>query len=422
MIDIDVVIGANYGDEGKGRIVDHLAHETTAAGRKSLVVLHNGGPQHGHTVVTPEGYHHVFKHIGAGAFAGADTFLAGTFLVNPMELHRELDELDQLGIGLKHKIYISTNCRLTTHMDMMANQIREQWRESNGYRYGSCGMGIWETILRNRPFSGYGYGVPWKISDSLEFDTTSWEFKTSVERLQDMLNRIRDYYLKSRFSDLALSNLPNNWGDLFNSESMDLHYMDDFLWMVQDPRIEILTPYRAVDVWQSYDQAIFETGQGLLLDGKLVTDQCHNTPSNTDSTNAMNLVHRLICMGFVPRVNLTYVTRSYLTRHGNGIFFTECSKDELSTQIGYGGETNQENPFQGHLRYAPLNLESLLKRLNNDHERWSIPVTTRLAITHMDEMANGVITKFPSTGIQLDSIITTWGPTRESTKTDVKKD
>lgn len=55
-----VVIGANYGDEGKGLITDYLAaldHSNT------LVVRFNGGAQAGHTVQTPSGLRHVFSHF-----------------------------------------------------------------------------------------------------------------------------------------------------------------------------------------------------------------------------------------------------------------------------------------------------------------------------------------------------------------------
>lgn len=61
------VIGANYGDEGKGLVTDALSHNDTT------VVRFNGGGQAGHTVVTPDGRRHVFKHIGAGSFRGAHT-------------------------------------------------------------------------------------------------------------------------------------------------------------------------------------------------------------------------------------------------------------------------------------------------------------------------------------------------------------
>ena len=61
---VKAIIGANYGDEGKGLATDYLT------GPDSLVVRFNGGAQAGHTVCTPSGQRHVFSHIGAGSFRG----------------------------------------------------------------------------------------------------------------------------------------------------------------------------------------------------------------------------------------------------------------------------------------------------------------------------------------------------------------
>ncbi len=63
-----VVIGAQFGDEGKGKISDYYA---AAFGTDGIVARFNGGAQAGHTVVTPDGLRHVFGHIGSGALAGA---------------------------------------------------------------------------------------------------------------------------------------------------------------------------------------------------------------------------------------------------------------------------------------------------------------------------------------------------------------
>ena len=73
MRDIKIVIGANYGDEGKGLMTDFFAADAAGKGMRSLVICSNGGSQRGHTVITPEGIRHVFHHFGSGSFAGADS-------------------------------------------------------------------------------------------------------------------------------------------------------------------------------------------------------------------------------------------------------------------------------------------------------------------------------------------------------------
>ncbi len=73
------VIGANFGDEGKGLITDYLAQTGG-----DVVVRFNGGAQAGHTVVTPEGRRHVFSHFGSGSFAELPTFFSQHTIVNPI--------------------------------------------------------------------------------------------------------------------------------------------------------------------------------------------------------------------------------------------------------------------------------------------------------------------------------------------------
>lgn len=82
-----VVIGANFGDEGKGLVTDWLCAQ--GAG---VVVRFNGGAQAGHTVETPEG-RHVFHHLGSGTFCNVPTYLSQYFICNPILFLHELERL-----------------------------------------------------------------------------------------------------------------------------------------------------------------------------------------------------------------------------------------------------------------------------------------------------------------------------------------
>ena len=80
---------------------------------------------------------------------------------------RELDELEKL--GMKPKVYINRNCRITTPYDMIVNQALERQRGDG--RHGSCGLGINETVERYRAgvgatigeFSDAPYGL-WDVA------------------------------------------------------------------------------------------------------------------------------------------------------------------------------------------------------------------------------------------------------------------
>ena len=141
-VDIKVVIGANYGDEGKGLMTDYFASKY----KNPLVVCSNGGAQRGHTVVTPTGLRHVFHHFGSGTLCGAMTYLPSSFVVNPMIFAEEYQELKKL-TGKVPIIYINKRCKISTPFDMMINQILEECRGED--KHGSCGVGVWETIVRS---------------------------------------------------------------------------------------------------------------------------------------------------------------------------------------------------------------------------------------------------------------------------------
>ena len=72
-----VVIGANYGDEGKGLVTDYFS----SLNEDVIVIRTNGGSQASHTVYTPDGFNHMFCHIGSGSFAGAATYLSEYFVL-----------------------------------------------------------------------------------------------------------------------------------------------------------------------------------------------------------------------------------------------------------------------------------------------------------------------------------------------------
>lgn len=85
MKEVKVIIGANFGDEGKGLMTDYFCNKCD----NPIVVRFNSGAQAGHTVVTPDGNRHVFGHFGSGTFNNTPTFLSKYFVVNPLSFLKE---------------------------------------------------------------------------------------------------------------------------------------------------------------------------------------------------------------------------------------------------------------------------------------------------------------------------------------------
>jgi adenylosuccinate synthase len=351
--EIKVVIGANYGDEGKGLMTDYFSDR----GLKCLVVCNNGGAQRGHTV-THEDRRHVFHHLGSGTFSGADTYLSRYFILNPILFTQEYQEMRKYGIV--PVVFRNPDCLWSTPYDMIINQIVEEFRGIK--RHGSCGVGIWETIVRSR-----------KIHVPLD------ELAGKQALLRDYLVRVREEYLPERLKELGVDRIPESWRGIINGEGLVDNYIEDMNFLAEHTRTA------ENGLFLEYDRVIFENGQGLLLDRNIEKFKEHTTPSNTGLQNIPEMLDGLDLKG-IP-VEVCYVTRTYLTRHGAGPFPGECPKSEIN--LWMLDETNQPNAFQGTLRYGIIDSIELGTRIKADfinyahNEDYSIS----LAITHLNETA-----------------------------------
>lgn len=348
---IKVVIGANAGDEGKGLVTDYFAEMARLRHENCIVVLSNGGSQRGHTVSLGLGdYHrHVFRHFGSGLFAGADTYIPEYYIVNPMNFMKEYNEL---GIFAK-PVYINKNCLLTTPFDMIANQIIEDARGDQ--RHGSCGVGIWETILRN--------GI------------TVGEMYDNLPKAEEYLKYVRDDYFKSRLLDKGIRLTPQ-WEKIVYSQELIDHYLRDLCSMYAK------SFFATNEILNTYDNVIFENGQGLLLDQNIVGYGKNTTPSNTGLQNPAKIIKDtfLDC-----NVEVCYVSRTYMTRHGAGRFDTEWEASKISDKIKTD-LTNLTHPYQGALRYGFLEWNDLEHRVLEDFEKWGEKDwKLSFVFTHMNE-------------------------------------
>ena len=358
---VKIVIGANFGDEGKGYMTDYFANEAKEQNKSCLVVCHNGGSQKGHTVVSPSGLRHVFHHFGSGNITGADTYLSKDYIVNPITFNKEYEELKRKGIVTK--TFVHKDCLTTTPFDMMINQIVEEYR--NGDRHGSCGLGINETIVRNNNLDKM------TISDILSLLQLHL-----VDHVYSNLNYIESYYIPDRLKELGVNSIPTKWVEILSKkENIIDNYIID-LYMMQS-RIELVDD----SILDKYEYVIFEGAQGLLLDQNNIEYFPHLTPSNTGLMNPVNIIKDKN----VNDIEVCYVTRTYMTRHGAGKFNSECSKDEINPNMV--DLTNVPNEFQGTLRYGKLDLNDLKNRIENDFNSNSgdLDIKKSLAITHMNE-------------------------------------
>ena len=127
------VVGAQWGDEGKGRVVDYLAHDA------NLVIRYGGGNNAGHTVVNPHG-HFKLHLIPSGIFhPGTKNLLGNGVVINPPALVGELDGLTSHGFDGEN-LFISDRAHLVMPYHVLIDQLEE--RERGASKLGTTSRGI----------------------------------------------------------------------------------------------------------------------------------------------------------------------------------------------------------------------------------------------------------------------------------------
>jgi len=105
----DVVVGLQFGDEGKGKVT----HQLVRNGNYTHVVRFNGGCNAGHTIYH-EGKKFVTHHIPAGVFYGIKSVIGPGCVVNPKQLFKEIKELESNGIEVHSLLKIAANAHVIT--------------------------------------------------------------------------------------------------------------------------------------------------------------------------------------------------------------------------------------------------------------------------------------------------------------------
>jgi adenylosuccinate synthase len=114
-----VIVGAQWGDEGKGKIVDLLAQDA------DLVCRYQGGPNAGHTIVVA-GETYKIRQIPSGIVAGKPSAIGAGCVVDPATLVSELDELARRGHATSGLLYVSGNAHLVMPWHVALDGARER--------------------------------------------------------------------------------------------------------------------------------------------------------------------------------------------------------------------------------------------------------------------------------------------------------
>lgn len=305
MSKLEAVLGSGWGDEGKGLVSRWRAFQARQADKNAriLTVFFNGGFQRAHTTIED-----IYHCLAAGSAFGSDTYYQEHFIIDPIALWLEASA-NRLFQQKKIKLFASPECRIVSPFDVWNNRRKELSR--GGARHGSCGMGIFETAYRNRSYPKYRLQAK-----DLSNPWTLWEQLRTIEEHYAACEEVDEVYTLGNFM-----------------KAVD--------WFCRN--VQLISEY---ELYKNYDVVIYEGGQGLLLDQSNEEFFPYLTPSSTGLTN---FIWQLITGNF-EKIDIFYVSRTYMTRHGAGPFPSECRREEINPDIK--DSTNIPNEWQNDLRFG----------------------------------------------------------------------
>ena len=127
-----MIVGAQWGDEGKGKVVDLLAQDS------DIVARYQGGPNAGHTVIA-DGEKWKFHHMPSGILSGKTCVLGAGVVIDPETFVRELDELEERGVSTE-AVRVSGNAHLIMPWHVALDRASE--RRLGRLKIGTTRRGI----------------------------------------------------------------------------------------------------------------------------------------------------------------------------------------------------------------------------------------------------------------------------------------
>jgi adenylosuccinate synthase len=291
---VDVLLGLQWGDEGKGKIVDFLAD------KYDLVCRFQGGPNAGHTLII-NGHKTVLHTIPSGIFRHDITNVIGNgVVIDPFTLCEEIDELNDLGLSVTERLIIAKRAHLILPTHRMLDAASEK---SKGHdKIGSTLRGIGPTYMDKTGRNGL------RIGDILRSD-----FEKKYEVLKNKHLGLLKIYPKLEF---------------------DLEREEEKWWS----SVDVLRKIRQVNGEYFVNQALRD-GKSVLAEGaqgSMLDIDFGTYPFVTSS----NTVTSGVCsgLGVSPRHigKVIGITKAYCTRVGSGPFPTELH-DETGERLRQAG-------------------------------------------------------------------------------------
>ncbi|TFG99094.1 adenylosuccinate synthase [Candidatus Thorarchaeota archaeon] len=289
-----VVIGLQWGDEGKGKIVDVLSENF------DIVTRFQGGSNAGHTVIIGEDVFK-FRLMPTGAVRGKKVVIGNGVVVDPFVLVQEIEQLQSM--GLTFDLLVSDRSHFITPFHILLDELQE--KEKGNQKIGTTKRGIGPTYADKISRIGV------RACDLINgMNATQW--------------KILDETSSSRIQRLHEAEVDENTEKLLNDYSQALKQIMPLVGDASD----FLN--NAIDSGQ---RILFEGAQGTLLDID------HGTYPFVTSSNCVSAAAST-GTGVSPKMlgSILGITKAYLTRVGAGPFPTELDNDTGEYLRTRGGE------------------------------------------------------------------------------------
>jgi adenylosuccinate synthase len=299
-----VVVGTQWGDEGKGKVVDWLTDHAQG------VVRFQGGHNAGHTLVI-KGVRTALQLVPSGVMRDAvDCYIGNGVVVDPQHLLMEISRLEAAGVDVRSRLYLSESCPLILPIHVAVDLAREAQREHRGSgKIGTTGKGIgpaYEDKVARRAVRVQDLKHPQR-------------FETKLREL------------------LALHN--DALGGILQARTLELQPMLEQALRAGEQLAPLMADvgYRIHKAHGAGQNLLFEGAQGTLLDID------HGTYPYVTSSNCV-AGNAAAGSGVGPGM-LHYIlgiTKAYTTRVGGGPFPTELSIDTPGTVGHHLSSVGQE--------------------------------------------------------------------------------
>mgnify|MGYP006162589705 FL=1 len=293
-----IIVGTQWGDEGKGKIVDLLTE------RADAVVRYQGGNNAGHTVMFGE-QTFILHLLPSGILRKTTSILGNGVVIDLAEMIKEIDELAQMDIAVEDHLHISDRAQLVMPWHKTFDRLGEEQKGKN--KIGTTGRGIGPAYEDKVRRSGM------RVGDLLEPEL----FKARLEEIVEEKNKLLELYYKS--------DEPS-----FSAEEIFLEFT---------AYLKILKPYIR-DTPLLVNQMI-EQGKNILFEGAQGTflDVDHGTYPFVTSSNTL-AGGACAGTGIGPtRINeVLGIVKAYTTRVGSGPFPTELLDNDGELLQSEGNE------------------------------------------------------------------------------------